>query len=100
VPIIQAREMESVLQVGSGQTVILGGLMQDDASRARDGVPVLSRPEGIGALFGQHERLASQTELVIFLRPTVIAKPSLNSEELQFFRRYLPSSGITGQAQP
>lgn len=100
VPIIQAREMESVLQVGSGQTIVLGGLMQDDASRARDGVPVLSRPEGIGALFGQHETLSSQTELVIFLRPTVIAKPSLNSEELQFFRRYLPSSGITGQARP
>jgi general secretion pathway protein D len=35
VPQVQTREMESVLQVGSGQTVILGGLMQDDARRRR-----------------------------------------------------------------
>ncbi|ARU32579.1 Type II secretory pathway component PulD [Sulfuriferula sp. AH1] len=90
VPVIQVREMESVLQVGSGQTVILGGLMQDDTNRARDGIPGLSRQEGIGALFGQHERNVQQTELVIFLRPTVIATPSLESDELKSFKRYLP----------
>ena len=90
VPVIQVREMESVLQVGSGQTVILGGLMQDDSNRARDGIPLLSRPDGIGALFGQHERNIQQTELVIFLRPTVIATPSLDSDELKTFKQYLP----------
>lgn len=90
IPVIQVREMESVLQVGSGQTVILGGLMQDDSDRARDGIPVLSRPEGIGALFGQQERNVKQTELVIFLRPTVITNPSLDSDELKFYKRYLP----------
>jgi len=92
IPVIQVREMESVLQVGSGQTVILGGLMQDDSDRARDGIPVLSRPEGIGALFGQQERNVRQTELVIFLRPTVITNPSLDSDELKFYKRYLPSA--------
>ncbi|MBX9811110.1 MAG: secretin N-terminal domain-containing protein [Burkholderiales bacterium] len=39
VPEIQTREMESVLQVGSGQTVILGGLMQDDVRRNREQLP-------------------------------------------------------------
>ncbi len=92
IPVIQVREMESVLQVGSGQTVILGGLMQDDSDRARDGIPVLSRPQGIGALFGQQERNIRQTELVIFLRPTVITNPSLDSDELKFYKRYLPSA--------
>jgi len=90
IPVIQVREMESVLQVGSGQTVILGGLMQDDSDRARDGIPVLSRPEGFGAIFGQHERNVQKTELVIFLRPTVITNPSLDSDELKFYKRYLP----------
>ncbi|HUW28020.1 MAG TPA: secretin N-terminal domain-containing protein [Sulfuriferula sp.] len=98
IPVIQVREMESVLQVGSGQTVILGGLMQDDSDRARDGIPVLSRPEGIGALFGQQERNVKQTELVIFLRPTVITNPSLDSDELKFYKRYLPSANtVPGQ---
>lgn len=92
VPLIQVREMESMLQVQSGQTVILGGLIQDDTSNARDGLPGLSRPEGIGAVFGQHERVNSQTELVIFLRPIVVSNPTLESEELRQFQRLLPAA--------
>ena len=92
IPVIQVREMESMLQVRSGQTVVLGGLIQDDSNSARDGLPVLSRPEGIGAVFGQHERLNSQTELVIFLRPIVVTDPSLDSNELRQFQRLLPSA--------
>jgi len=82
IPVIQVREMESLLQVRSGQTVILGGLIQDDTNNARDGIPGLSRPEGIGAVFGQHERTNSQTELVIFLRPIIVFNPPLDSNEL------------------
>jgi general secretion pathway protein D len=92
VPVIQVREMESLLQIRSGQTVVLGGLIQDDRNNARDGLPVLSRPEGIGAMFGQHERINSQTELVIFLRPIVVSNPSLESDELRQFQRLLPSA--------
>lgn len=92
VPVIQVREMESMLQIRSGQTVILGGLIQDDSNNARDGIPGLSRPEGIGAVFGQHERNNSQTELVIFLRPIVVSNPTLESDELRQFQRLLPSS--------
>lgn len=92
VPVIQVREMESLLQVQSGQTVVLGGLIQDDRSNARDGLPGLSRPEGVGAVFGQHEHANNQTELVVFLRPIVIANPTLASEELRQFQRLLPSA--------
>ena len=92
IPVIQVREMESLLQVRSGQTVVLGGLIQDDRNTARDGLPILSRPDGIGAVFGQHERLNSQTELVIFLRPIVVTDPSLESNELRQFQRLLPSA--------
>jgi general secretion pathway protein D len=92
VPVIQVREMESLLQIRSGQTVILGGLIQDNSNNARDGIPGLSRPSGIGALFGQHERLSSQTELVIFLRPLVVSNPTLESDELRQFQRLLPSA--------
>lgn len=97
VPEIQVREMESVLQVNSGQTIIMGGLMQDDIARGRDGLPVLSRPDGWGAIFGQQERKATQTELVIFLRPTVITNPSLDSGELSAYRRFLPEPQTAAQ---
>jgi general secretion pathway protein D len=103
IPQLQKREIESILQVGSGQTVVLGGLMQDTAQRTRDAVPGIGNPAYTGPVseaFGFRDELASKTELVIFLRPTVITNPSLDSDELKFFRRYLPQpeSPQTSQA--
>ena len=95
---IQVREMESVLQVGSGQTVILGGLMQDDVRRARDQIPGADRLDVAGELLRFRDESAVKTELVIFLRPTVVANPSLESDELKFFQRFLPNPDAPPQA--
>ena len=97
IPQIQVREMESVLQAGSGQTIILGGLMQDDVRRDRDAVPGLGKlPSPIGDAFSFRDEAVSKTELVIFLKPTVISNPSLDSDELKFFQRFLPVMDKTG----
>ena len=93
VPQVQVREMESVLQVGSGQTVILGGLMQDDVQFNRQQVPVVGDMRDIGEAFRFRDEHAKKSELVIFLRPTVISNPSLESDELKFFRHFLPQAG-------
>jgi general secretion pathway protein D len=90
VPQVQTREMESVLQVGSGQTVILGGLMQDDLQRNRQQLPGADELAAVGELFRFRDERAVKTELVIFLRPTVVSNPSLESDELKFFQRFLP----------
>ena len=90
VPQVQTREMESVLQVGSGQTVILGGLMQDDLQRNRQQLPGADELGAAGELFRFRDERAVKTELVIFLRPTVITNPSLEGDELKFFQRFLP----------
>lgn len=90
IPIIQVREMESVLQIASGETVVLGGLMQDDVAKNRDGIPGLTDNVFTNILAGTRDKRATQTELVIFLRPTVITNPSLSSDELSFYKRYLP----------
>jgi general secretion pathway protein D len=90
VPQVQVREMESVLQVGSGQTVVLGGLMQDDVLRSREQIPGADMAGPFGELLRFRNERAVKTELVIFLRPTVVANPSLESDELKFFQRFLP----------
>ena len=101
VPQIQVREMESVLQVISGQTVILGGLMQDNASVAREQIPGTdSLGEPLANLFRFRDQRARKSELVIFLRPTVIANPSLESDELKFFQRFLPQAEFISAPAP
>jgi len=90
VPEIQIREMESVLQLVSGQTAVLGGLMQDNAARNRNSVPGIGDIPQLGEAFGFRNDLVSKSELVIFLRSTVIASPKLDSDELKFYQRFLP----------
>ena len=91
VPEVQTREMESVLQVGTGQIVVLGGLMQDEVTQAREQIPGADAiPGPLGEIFRFRDNRAVKTELVIFLKPTVITNPSLESDELRFFQRFLP----------
>lgn len=100
VPEIQVREMESVLQVKTGETVILGGLMRDDTSKNRDGLPFLSRLPMIGDAFSYRNDTSSKTELLIFLRPTVIKQASLESAELRSYQQYLPQPPVLPLAKP
>ena len=94
IPQIQVREMESILQVNSGNTAILGGLMQDEIQRNSDKVPGLSEIPGVGKVFTGRDDANRKTELVIFLRPTVITNASLESDELQSYKQYLPAQQL------
>ena len=91
VPVVQVRESESVMRVGSGQLAILGGLMQDRQDKDDESVPGASEIPGIGELFNFRERGQTKTELVVFLRPTVIRTPDV-SADLASFRPLLPEN--------
>ena len=72
VPEIQVREMESMLQVHSGQLAIIGGLMQETTQDNDARLPGMGQLPVIGHLFSRTARSRRQTELVIVLRPTII----------------------------
>ncbi|MDR0480304.1 MAG: type II and III secretion system protein, partial [Gallionellaceae bacterium] len=71
IPQTQTREMESVLRMNNGQTVVLGGLIQDESDRLTDAVPGLAAIPLLGNLFKNRNDSSQKTELVIFLKPTV-----------------------------
>jgi len=91
IPEVQTREMESVLRVQSGNIAILGGLMQDSRNNNADGIPGLNQISGLGDLFKFRNDSSSKSELVIFLRPTVLKDASLNAD-FKNFRSMLPQS--------
>ena len=72
VPEIGVQEFESVVRLHSGQTVVLGGLMQDQVSSGQNGVPVLSEVPLLGGLFRDHTDTIAKTELVVFLKATIL----------------------------
>jgi general secretion pathway protein D len=99
IPVIQTREMESVLRVQSGQVAVLGGLMQDASSRVEDTIPGINQIPGLGALLEQRKDLNQKTELVIFLRAVVIRDASIDGDYAGF-RAVLPGSNFFSKPNP
>jgi general secretion pathway protein D len=71
-PIISTREARTQVLVRDSQTIVLGGLKDQQRDRNRSGVPVLSGIPVIGGLFGSTRRRNSATELYLFLTPRII----------------------------
>lgn len=99
VPQIQTREFETMLRVGSGQTAILGGLMQDSFTGSRDGLPLLARIPVLGDAVSYRNDTTRKSELVIFLRPIVVRDASLDGE-LSEYKRFLPDSQFFRDPSP
>ena len=99
IPQIQTREFETVLRVPSGQTAVLGGLMQDSFEEKRDGLPILSRVKLIGDAVSYRNDTGRKTELVVFLRPIVIKDASVETD-FSAYRRLLPDSKFFKEAEP
>ena len=88
IPVIQVREIESVLKIENGDTAVIGGLMQDQIDKSTTGVPILSSIPVLGALFRYQDDQYVKSELVIFIRPVVTRDASL-AGDLKDYRKYL-----------
>ena len=71
-PQIQKREIESSVAIQSGETIVLGGLIKEDNTYNRAGVPFLHEIPLIGPLFGGTVRNKDKSELVILITPRVV----------------------------
>ncbi|MBF0145088.1 MAG: hypothetical protein HQL84_12320 [Magnetococcales bacterium] len=80
-PLFQVREMDSVLRVGTGQVVVLGGLMKDFSESKRTGLPGLAELPFADRLFSTRERAVSKTEMAIFIRPTIMTPDTLRERQ-------------------
>ncbi len=71
-PTVDLREMSTIVKVRNGETIIIGGLIQEKDSVKEDRVPLLGRIPLLGALFKGHEKIKDRKELVIMLRPVAV----------------------------
>ena len=101
IPEIQVREIESLLQVRDGRTIVLGGLMQNERVSDKNGIPGLSRIPKLGKLFSYSSDNLKKTELVIFLKPTVVSDRTVIAahEQLSGYHDVAPSSGSAGSVE-
>ncbi len=91
VPVIQIREIESILTINNGDTAVIGGLMQDTVNDRSQGIPLLSSIPIIGSLFRYDNDIREKSELIIFIRPIVIQHASLTGDLIEY-KKYLPKT--------
>ena len=75
-PTIQQRKFSSAIAVDDGQTVALGGLISDNRTRNRYGIPWLMDVPYLGWLFGVSEYQVQRTELLVLITPHVTRNDS------------------------
>jgi general secretion pathway protein D len=75
-PTINQRQINSTVAIASGETVALGGLIQDERERSQSGIPLLSRIPILGALFSTRSNAVRRTELLVLITPSVVENPA------------------------
>ncbi len=89
IPIIQEREMDSILRLRDRQTAILGGLIQDKHDNKKTSVPLLGSIPWIGDLFSYRDDTIKKSELIIFIRPIIVKNPDIENGDLQGVKHLL-----------
>ena len=73
---IDERSADTVAVTADGQTVIIGGLLQDAKSKNETKIPLLGDIPVLGNLFKRQQTSTAKTELLIFLTPYVVQNPT------------------------
>jgi len=84
IPVVTTQELETTVQIKSGHTLIIGGLIQDHQSKTTTRVPILRSIPVIGRAFESNSDDFTKTELVIFLTP-VITNGTENTKDINRF---------------
>ena len=71
-PIIDTRTLESNVLIKSGDTLAIGGLLQDETGKQRSKVPILGDIPGLGYLFQEKVNSKTKRNLLVFVTPTII----------------------------
>ena len=86
-PIIGKREATSTISVRDRQVIVLGGLQENSAAITNNYWPIFGRLPLLNKVFGPNERELRRTELIIFIRPTVLENPAIaNNASLEYIR--------------
>jgi len=71
-PIIDTRSLDSTVLIKSGDTLAIGGLLQDEVTKTHNKVPVLGDIPVLGYAFQEHVNARTKRNLLVFVTPTII----------------------------
>ncbi|MBY0291964.1 MAG: hypothetical protein K2W92_01585 [Alphaproteobacteria bacterium] len=89
VPVVQVRELDSVLKIKSGQVLVMGGLMEDRSSNVNASVPVIDMIPLFGELAKGKDDDRKVTELVIFLTARIVEDSYITEADERIYNTYV-----------
>jgi general secretion pathway protein D len=98
-PTISQRRVKSSIAVTSGQTVLLAGLISETENKQRMGIPILDSIPGVGDAFSHQNNTRARTELILFIRPTLI-KDAVDAHVIAEEMRSKMNSRLVGTSNP
>lgn len=98
-PTISQRRVKSSIAVASGQTVLLAGLISETENKNRQGIPLLDSIPGVGDAFSHQNTARARTELILFIRPTVL-KDAVDVHVIAEEMRSKMNSRLVGTSNP
>jgi len=98
-PTISQRRVKSSIAVTSGQTVLLAGLISETENKQRQGIPILDSIPGMGDAFSHQTTTRARTELILFIRPTMIRDP-VDAHVIAEEMRSKMNSRLVGTSNP
>jgi general secretion pathway protein D len=96
VPVITKREAKSAVAVKDQSTIVLGGLIREDKSVTETKVPFFGDIPLLGMLFKSKSSSKGRTELIVFIRPTVMRSDAESASEAQRRSRMLKAGEELG----
>lgn len=96
--IINKREVQTTMTVDDGQIAVIGGLLDDNERRTLEKIPLLGDIPVLGNLFKSHSKSHAKTNLMIFIRPTILR--SADDTQKVTEQRYGYLRAVQGQMNP
>jgi general secretion pathway protein D len=101
-PTIQQRRVRTTVVVNDGEVLALGGMIQEQASKTSNQIPLLGDIPGLGAVFSNRNNSVKKTELVILITPRVVRDGTEGRLVTEEYRRkmnvYMPHTSTRERA--
>ena len=91
------RKLETHVMIPSGNTLVLGGMVQDDVRKSDTKVPLLGDIPFLGAAFRSGTKSRTRSNLLIFITPTIVTDEDYQPTHSDYLKTPVPTSDVVGE---
>jgi type II secretory pathway component GspD/PulD (secretin) len=89
IPVVEVREIDSIVNLESGQVLLMGGLMQQNHSTESSGIPGLRDVPWLEKMLEGHNNSTDLTELVVLLKADVVENTNVQKEDIKVYEKFI-----------